>query len=156
MAPGEVGHKTVPLAPVSDVPVEEGQQGAISDRLPPYPQPVAAVQLLAQRGGKVGGEHEEQGPPNVAQSGQGVIVRRSPVFEMRHCEPASPAFRGEPPDGGRVAPPCVYLGRLEHVGGVEHEAGGRGAPMSEDTSSLHPRWDPGAARSHPSAAASHG
>ena len=51
VAPGEVGRQHIPLALVRGVPVEEG--------LPPHPQPVAAVQLLAQRGCKVGGEHEE-------------------------------------------------------------------------------------------------
>ena len=139
VAPGGVGHKSVPLAPVRDIPVEQGQQGAVRNRLPPYPQPVAAVQLPAQRHGKVCGEHQEQGPQNVAQSGQGIIVRRSPVIEMRHDEPAGPAFREEPPDGGRVVPPCVYLRGLQHAGGLEYKAGGGSARMSEDTSPLHPR-----------------
>ena len=94
VAPGEEGHKCIPPAPLRGVPVEEGQHGAVRGRLPAHPQPVTAVQLPAQRGGEVVGEHEEQGPRNVAQPGQGVIVLRSPVFEMRHREPGGPAFRG--------------------------------------------------------------
>ena len=47
VTPGEVGHKSVPPALVCRVPVEEGQQGAVCDRLPSYSQPVAAVQLPA-------------------------------------------------------------------------------------------------------------
>ena len=59
VAPGEVGRQRVPLAPVRGVSVEEGQQGAVRDCLPPHSQPFAAVQLLAQRGCDTGGEHEE-------------------------------------------------------------------------------------------------
>ena len=156
MAPGEVQHKSVPAASVRDVRVEEGQQGAVRDRLPPYPQPIPPVQVPVQRGCKVSGEHEEQGPRIVAQSGQSIIVREAPVFETRHSEPGGPTFRGQPPDGGCVAPTCVYLRGLEHVRGVEHEARGGGARMSEDTSPLGPNWGPWAARSDPSATASHG
>ena len=58
-APGEVGHKCIPLAPVHGDPVEEGQQSAVRDRLPPHPQLVTAVQLPAQRSGEVDVEHEE-------------------------------------------------------------------------------------------------
>ena len=47
MAPGEVGRQHVPLALVRGVSVEEGQSVAVRDCLPPYSQPVAAVQLLA-------------------------------------------------------------------------------------------------------------
>ena len=78
--PGEVGHKSIPPAPVCGTPVNEGQQGAVCDHLPPHPQPVAAVQLRTQRGGEAGGEHEEQGSWNVAQPGQGVILLRFPLF----------------------------------------------------------------------------
>ena len=47
VAPGGVGHNCFRLALVRSVPVEEGQQGALLDGLPPHLQPVAAVQLLA-------------------------------------------------------------------------------------------------------------
>ena len=87
VAPAEVGRQRIPLVPVCGVPVEEGQEGAVRDCLPPHSQPVAAVQLLAQRGCKVGGEHEEQGPLGVAQPGQGVVVYRPTGFEVRHGEP---------------------------------------------------------------------
>ena len=43
VAPGEVGHQRIPLAPVRGVSVEEGQQGAVRDCLPPHAQPFAAV-----------------------------------------------------------------------------------------------------------------
>ena len=131
VAPGQVGPRSVPTAPLPSlrgVPVGEGQREAIPDRRSPYPQPVAAVQLPAQRGSEVGGEHEHQGPRDVAQLGQDVIVRRSPVFAMRHGELGGPGFRGEPPHGGHVAPPCVYLRGMEHLGGVGQKAGGVGRP----------------------------
>ena len=35
VAPGEVGHMSAPLAPVRNVPLEEGQQGAVRELLPP-------------------------------------------------------------------------------------------------------------------------
>ena len=47
VVPREWGHKSAPLAPVGDVPVEEGQWGAVRGCLPAHPQPVAAVQLPA-------------------------------------------------------------------------------------------------------------
>ena len=94
VAPGELGHSSAPLALVRGFPVEEGQQAAVRDCLPPYPQPFAAVQLLAQRGCKVGGEHEEQGPQNVAQLGQGVVLHRPPFLK---CATVSWAA---PPPGG--------------------------------------------------------
>ena len=156
VTPGEVGHKSVPPALVCGALVGEGQQGAVRDRLPPNPQPAAAVQLRAQHSGEVGGEHEEQGSWNVAQPGQGVSVRRPLLFEMRHGEPRVPVFWREQPDGGCVAPPCAYLRGSEHVGGPEHEAGGMGAWKSEDTSPLHPVWASGATCSHSVAATSHG
>ena len=43
VAPGEVGRQRIPLAPVRGVSVEEGQQGAVRDCLPPHSQPFAAV-----------------------------------------------------------------------------------------------------------------
>ena len=46
---------------------------------------------------------------------------------MRRSEPGCPAFRGELPDGGRVAFPCVYLCGSEHIDGVEYEPWGEGA-----------------------------
>ena len=48
-------------------------------------------------------------------------LKRAPVSHCLHPG-------GEPPDGGRVAPPCVYLRGFEYVGGVKHEAGGEGHP----------------------------
>ena len=59
VVPGEVGRQHIPLAHVCGVPVEEGQEVAVHDCLPLCSQPVAAVKLLAQRGCKLGGEHEE-------------------------------------------------------------------------------------------------
>ena len=59
MAPVEVGHKGVPPAPVRGVPVEEGKEGVVRDRLGLYTQPVAAFQLPARRGGELSGEHDE-------------------------------------------------------------------------------------------------
>ena len=94
VAPGEVGRRRIPSAPVRGVSVEEGQQGAVRDCLPSHSQPFAAVQLLAQRGCNVGGEHEEQGPLGVAQPGQGVVVYRPPSFEVRHGELGGPALWG--------------------------------------------------------------
>ena len=126
VTPGEVGHKSVSPAPVCGALVEEGQQGAVGDRLPAHSQPAAALQLPAQRGGEVGGEHEEQVSWNVAQPEQGVIVGRPPFFEMRHGEPGAPVLWREPPDGGCVASPFVYLLGSEHVGGVGQEVGGVG------------------------------
>ena len=78
VAPGEVGRQRIPSAPVRRVSVEEGQQGAVRNCFPSHSQPFSAVQLLAQRGCNVGGEHEEQGPLGVAQPGQGVVVYRPP------------------------------------------------------------------------------
>ena len=43
VAPGEVGRQRIPSAPVCGVSVEEGQQGAVCDCLPPHLQPFAAV-----------------------------------------------------------------------------------------------------------------
>ena len=126
VVPGEVVHQSAPLARIRDVPVEEGQEAAVRNRLPPYPQSFEAVLLPAWRRCKVGGKHEMQGPGNVAQLGQGVVVRRPPVFEMGHGEPAGPVFRGEAPDGRRVASRCVYFRGWEYVGGVEYEAGEEG------------------------------
>ena len=154
---GEVTHKSVSSAPVLGAPVEEGQQGAVRDRLPAEPAPPAAVQLPAQRGGEVSGEHDEQGPWNVAQPGQHVIARRPLFYEARHSEPGAPVLWRERPVGGCVAPQCVCLGGSEQVCGLEHEAGRRGAQRSEDTSPPHPVWGPWAACSHSvMAAASHG
>ena len=39
----EVGRQRIPLAPVRGVSVEEGQQGAVRDCLPPHSQPFAAI-----------------------------------------------------------------------------------------------------------------
>ena len=122
VTPGEVGHKTVRPAPVCGALVEEGQQGAIRDLFPPHLQPAAAVRIPGQRGGEVGGEHDGQWSPNVAQPGQGVIVRRPLFYEMRHSEPGAPVLCREPPDGGWVSPPCVYHHGSEHVGGEGVEA----------------------------------
>ena len=108
--------------------MEEGQYGAVRDCLPPHSQPFAAVQLLAQRGCKVGGEHEEQGPLGVAQPGQGVVVYRPASFEVRHGELGGPVLRGVPSDGGRVVSPFAYLCSPEYVGGVKDDAGGDGRP----------------------------
>ena len=44
--------------------------------------------------------------------------------------------------GGRVAPPCVYLRGLEHMGGVEHEAGGEGRPDEKGHIPTPPRLWP--------------
>ena len=104
--------------------MEEGQQGAIRDCLPSHSQPFAGVQLLAQRGCKVGGEHEEQGPLGVAQPGQGVVVYRPPSFAVRQGELGGPVLWGVPPDGGRGVSPFVYLRSPEYVGGVKDDAGG--------------------------------
>ena len=128
VAPGEVGRQRIPLAPVRGVPVKEDQWGAVGDCLPSHSQPFAAVQLLAQRGCNVGGEHEEQGPLGVAQPGQGVVVYRPPSFEVRHGELGSPVLWGVPPDGGRGVSPFAYLGGPEYVGGVKGDAGGDGCP----------------------------
>ena len=46
--------------------------------------------------------------------------------KRHHSEPGALVLPGEPSDGGRSAPPCVHLRGLEHVGGVEHKAGGEG------------------------------
>ena len=54
---GEVGQKSVPPALVCSASVAEGQQCAVGNRPSPHCQPVAAVQLQAQRGGDVVGEH---------------------------------------------------------------------------------------------------
>ena len=120
--PGEVGHKSVPPAPVCGVLVEVGQQGAVRDRLQAHPQPAAAVQLPAQRGGKVCWEHQEQGSWNVAEPGQGVIVRRPLFHEMRHSEPGAPVLWREPPESGCVTSPrlgaCWWRGALGGGGGV--------------------------------------
>ena len=156
MAPGEVGHQRIPLAPVLGVSVEEGQQGAIRDCLPSHSQPFAGVQLLAQCGCNVGGEHEEQGPLGVAQPGQGVVVYRPPSFQVRHSELGGPVPWGVPPDGGRGVSPFAYLRSPEYVGGVKDDAGGTGVLTSEDTSPVHPVCGPGAACSHSPVAASHG
>ena len=126
VALGEVGRQRIPSAPVRGVSGEEGQQGAIRDCLPTHPQPFAAVQLLAQRGCNVGGEHEEQGPLGVAQPGQGVVVYRPPSFEVRHGELGGPALWGVPPDRGPGLSPCAYLCSLEYVDGVKDDAGGDG------------------------------
>ena len=126
--PGEVGHKIVPTASICGAPVEEGQQGAVRDRLSPDLPHVEAIQLPVQRGGKVGGDHEEQGSWNLAQPGQGVIVCRPPPFQMRHGKPGARFLAREAPDGGCVAPPRAYLCGLKYVGGVEHRAGGEGHP----------------------------
>ena len=72
-------------------------------------EPVTAVQLLAKRGCKVGGEHKEQGPLGVAQPGQGVVVYRPPSFEVRHGESGGPVLWGVPSDCGRVVSPFAYL-----------------------------------------------
>ena len=61
VVPGEVGCKSIPSTSIGGAPAEEGLQGAVSNRLQSHPQPVVAVQLSAQRGGDVGGEHEEYG-----------------------------------------------------------------------------------------------
>ena len=124
VVPGEVGRQRIPLAPVGGAWVEEGQQGAVRDCLPSHSQSFAAVQLLAQRGCNVGGEHEEQGPLGVAQPGQGVVVYRPPSLEVRHGELGGPVLWGVPPDGGRGVSPFVYLRSLEYVGGVKDDAGG--------------------------------
>ena len=76
-----MGHKSVPTASICGAPVEESQQSAVRDRLRSHLQPMATVQLVAQRGGEVGGEREKQGPWNVAQPGQGVIVCRPPFLK---------------------------------------------------------------------------
>ena len=128
VAPSEVGRQRIPSAPVRGVSVKEGQQGAVRDCLPSYSQPFAAVQLLAQRGCNVGGEHEEQGLLGVAQPGQGVVVYRPPSFEVRHRELGGPALCGLQPDGGRGVSPCAYLRSPEYVGGVKDDAGGDGCP----------------------------
>ena len=128
VAPDEVGRQRIPSAPVRGVSVEEGQQGAVRDCLPSHSQPFAVVQLLAQRGCNVGGEHEEQGPLGVAQPGQGVVVYRPPSFEVRHGELGGPALWGVLPDGGRGVSPCTYLRSPEYVGGVKDNAGGDGCP----------------------------
>ena len=156
VAPGEVGHKSVPSAHVRDDPVEKGQQGAVRNCLPTYPQPVAAVQLPAQHGGDVGGEHEEQGPRNAAQSGQGIIVRRSPVLEMRQVSRVAPPFGGSHRMVAASHPHVCISVAWSMLAAWSTRRGGRGARMSQDTSPLHPTWGPGAARSHPSAAPSHG
>ena len=85
-----------------------------------------AVQLLAQRGCNVGGEHEEQGPLGVAQPGQGVVVYRPPSFEVRHGELGGPVSWGVPPDGGCSVSPFAYLRSPEYVGSVKDDAGGDG------------------------------
>ena len=61
---------------------------------------------------------------SVSQSDQSgrTIVRRPPFYEMRHSEPGAPFLWKEAPDGGWVAPPCVYHRGLEHVGGEGVEA----------------------------------
>ena len=56
---GGVGHNSVPSASIRGALVEEGQLGAVGNHLPSHRQPVVAVQLPAQHGGEVGGEHEE-------------------------------------------------------------------------------------------------
>ena len=128
MAPGEVGRQRIPLAPVLGVSMEEGQQGAFRDCLLSHSQPFAGVQLLAQRGCNVGGEHEEQGPLGVAQPGQGVVVYRPPSFEVRHGKLGGPVLWGVPPDGGRGVFPFAYLRSPEYVGGVKDNAGRDGCP----------------------------
>ena len=51
---------------------------------------------------------------------------------------------GEPPDGGRVAPPCVYLHGLEHVSGVAYWAGAEGRPDERGHIPIPPPvWPPG-------------
>ena len=102
--------------------------GASVSHCRPHLQPFAAVQLLAQRGCKVGGKHEEQGPLGVAQPGQGVFVYWPPSFEVRHGEPGGPVLRGVSSDGGRVVSPFAYLRSLEYFGGVKDDAGGNGHP----------------------------
>ena len=128
VAPGEVGHQRIPSAPVLGVSVEEGQQGAVRDCLPPHSQPLAAVQLLVQRGCNVGGEHQEQGPLGVAQPGHGVVVYQPPSFVVRHGELGGPALWGVPPDGGRSVSPRAYLRSPEYAGGVKDDAGRDGCP----------------------------
>ena len=126
VAPSEVGRQRIPSAPVLGILVEEGQQGAIRDCLPSHSQPFAGVQLLAQRGCNVGGEHEEQRPLGAAQPGQGVVVYWPPSFEVCHGELGGPVCLGVPPDGGRGVSPCAYLRSPEYVGGVKDDAGGDG------------------------------
>ena len=79
-----MGYKSVPSAAICVAPVEEGQQGAVGEHLPSHPQPVAAVQLTAQRDGEVGGELEVYGSWKVTQPGQCVIVRGPPFLEIPH------------------------------------------------------------------------
>ena len=129
VAPGEVGHQSVPLAHVRDVSVKQGQGGAVRERLPPYHQPVAAVQLPAQRGSEVGGEHEEQRPWNVAQSGQGVMVRRTSSLKMRPGEPMAPPSGGSHRMVAASHPHvCISIAWSILLAWSTRRAGGGGAP----------------------------
>ena len=139
VTPAEPGHKSVPQASFNGAPSGEVQQGVVRNHLRPHLQLVAAVQLPAQRGGKFGGEHEEQGSWNVAQPAQAVIVCRPQFFEMCHSKPGAPVLRREPPDNGCVASPCVYLCGSEYVGGVRDEAGGEGCPEERGHIASPPR-----------------
>ena len=81
----------------------------------PTPSPSQLSSSLRSAAARSVGSMRSRGPWNVAQPGQGVVVRRPCNFEMRHGEPGSPAFRGEPSDGGRVMSLGVYLCGSEHV-----------------------------------------
>ena len=84
-------------------------------------------------------EHEKQGSCKVTQPGQRVVVLKPLFGEMRHSEPGAPVFWRERPDVGCVAPSCVYLRGLEHIGRVEHEAGGEGYPEERGHITSSPR-----------------
>ena len=117
----EVGHKSVQRLSFCGAPVEEGQQGAVFDRLAFHLQPIVALHVPEQRGCEVSAVHEEEGSWNVSQPGQNVIIRRPPFFEMRHGTPGAPLLRGEQQDGGCVAPPPAYPRGPEYVGGFRFE-----------------------------------
>ena len=90
---GAVGHKSVRPASICGAPEEEDQQGVVCNRLPSHLEPVVAVQLPAQRGGKVPEEHEEQGSWNSTQDRTSLYV--GPPF----CKCAT-SSRVPPSSGG--------------------------------------------------------
>ena len=125
----EVGYKSIPSGSIYIAPVQEGQQGAVSSCLPSHPDAVVAVQPMAQRGGEVSEELEESW--KVIQPGRGVIVRRPPIFELRHGEPGALLLWGKLTDSGCISPPCPYLRGPEYVGGFKHNLGSQGRPEEQ-------------------------